>query len=108
MFEVDVSATLMQDSFQPLVVSYPFGKNEARVIIPTIIQHVQVVHMDYDNDNTSKTDVAPWCYKWDWDGWIPGQGDKHRHRRNVTSITPFHFFGYSNFSNFYRLTTSIT
>ena len=20
--------------------------------------------------NMSKTDVAPWCYKWDWEGWI--------------------------------------
>ena len=51
MFEVDVSATLMQDSFQPPVVSYPFGKKEARVIITTSIQHVQVVHMDYNNDD---------------------------------------------------------
>ena len=25
---------------------------------------------------------------------------KHCHRQNVTSITPFHFYGYSNFSNF--------
>ena len=27
-------------------------------------------------NNTSKTDVAPWCYKWDWmDGWkSPGGG----------------------------------
>ena len=30
-------------------------------------------------NNTSKTDLAPWCYKWDWmDGWIgwksPGGG----------------------------------
>ena len=24
-------------------------------------------------NNTSKTDVAPWCYKWDWmDGWMDG------------------------------------
>ena len=68
-------------SFQPPVVSYPFGKKEARVIITTSVQHVQVVHMDYDNNynnnnNTSKTDVAPWCYKWDWDGWISGQDEE--------------------------------
>ena len=26
------------------------------------------------NNNTSKTNVAPWCYKWDWnlDGWMYG------------------------------------
>ena len=33
---------------------------------------------------------------------------KHCHRRNVTSITPFHFYGYPNFSNFYHMITSIT
>ena len=30
------------------------------------------------------------------------------HRQNVTSITPFHFFGYSNFSKVCHLITSIT
>ena len=30
---------------------------------------------------------------------------KHRHRRNVTSINPFHFYGYSNFSNSYKQIT---
>ena len=33
-------------------------------------------------NNTSKTDVAPWCYKWDWDGygWMDGSpgGVKYR------------------------------
>ena len=37
-------------------------------------------HCDYiDGDgglnNTSKTDLAPWCYIGGWDGWIFGWGE---------------------------------
>ena len=29
----------------------------------------------YGANNTSKTDVAPWCYKWvDWTGWMEISG----------------------------------
>ena len=63
-------------SFQPPVVSYPFGKKEARVIITPSVQHVQVVHMDYNNDGISRLregcglwGVCVWGGTWH-NGWM--------------------------------------
>ena len=47
-------------------------------------------------NNTSKTDVAPWCYKWvDWTGWKSPGGGMYRapHGANKRASPIFEVWG---------------